>query len=707
MKAPPFLLLAALTFWGWQSGMPWVGVIAGVVLEAALVLKWRWDLADVDFSRIWSFCALVTVMLAGYVFTTNEKNAGLAGLLGRASVHNLSESSSLAATTFLRWLPAAFLPFMAAQAYNVRASVPLTAVSLVLRWRQRRGARGFEGWYLNVSYPYFMICVFAAGIHANRGTQTCFWGPAVLILWALWTLRPRRFGIRTYASVLVLVIAAGFLGQVGISQAARLVQDFDARWMARFFSSRTDPTQSVTAIGQIGNLELSPRIVIRLQPKEVGVVPDYLREASYRIYSARNQTWYAGGSRNDFQSVSAEPDTTTWVLLPGKAAASVNIACYLNGRSRDGDPEGVLPLPTGCRRLENLPAISSVIALQTNQTGAVLATGLGLMMFDACYGPGATLGSPPDTGTNRLDLTVPTNEIPALKQVIAEMKINTKDEDQILQAVKIFFIGNFTYSTWQGPDKLATNATPLTRFLLNSRNGHCEYFATATVLLLRQLGIPARYAVGYAVHETSGSGYVVRERDAHAWCLAWNRRAKAWEDFDTTPASWIAVEGRRASFTDRISDIKSWIVFQIEKFRWRQTQLRQYILWTLVPVMAVLLYYIIFRRKSKPRSAIKIAAVESAPGWPGLDSAFYRLEKKLASRGLSRQRSEPVSNWLERVLAEPALAGLKATLRELLRLHYRYRFDPAGLDDSEKRLMMEKVNCVFEALSKSGRSDPA
>ena len=62
----------------------------------------------------------------------------------------------------------------------------------------------------------------------------------------------------------------------------------------------------------------------------------------------------------------------------------------------------------------------------------------------------------------------------------------------------------------------------MSRFLLRTRSGHCEYFATATVLLLRQLGIPARYAVGYAVHEATGRKYVVRQRDAHAWCLVWN-----------------------------------------------------------------------------------------------------------------------------------------------------------------------------------------
>ena len=131
---------------------------------------------------------------------------------------------------------------------------------------------------------------------------------------------------------------------------------------------------------------------------------------------------------------------------------------------------------------------------------------------------------------------------------------------------------------------------------MTTHNGHCEYFATATVLLLRELKIPARYAVGYAVHEKSGHGYVVRERDAHAWCLVWNAQTRTWEDFDTTPASWVASEGKRASVWQWLSDFRSWIGFQIAKFRWGQTNLREYILWALVPMLVLLLYQIVFRR---------------------------------------------------------------------------------------------------------------
>jgi hypothetical protein len=398
--------------------------------------------------------------------------------------------------------------------------------------------------------------------------------------------------------------------------------------------------------------------------------------------------------------VPPQPDNTSWILISNKVGtATVNVACYLNSRSRDGDPEGVLPMPSGSCRLLNLPAVTSVIQIQTNKTGVVLATGSGLMIFDARYGPGMTFDAPPDTGTNQFDLNVPTNEVPALDQVIAEMNVAGLSDAEKRVAIDTFFVRKFTYSTWQGPEKRSTaGASPLTRFLLTSRSGHCEYFATATVLLLRELGIPARYAVGYFVHEASGSGYVVRERDAHAWCLAWNRETKTWEDFDTTPPSWVAVEGRNASFMDTFSDLRSWIGFQIERLRWRQANLRQYIIWTLSPVMLVLVYYIIFQRRAKARATVR-KTVEAPVIWPGHDSAFYRLEKSLAARGLPRQPQESLSDWLERALAEQALAELRAPLRELLRLHYRYRFDPRGLDEAEKKLLMENAETVSGKLA--------
>src|SRR5665213_210892 len=662
-KMPPFLLFAALLFWGWQSGFLLVGAIMGVVLESARFVSVRWDLDDTDFNRIWSFCVLLNVALAAYVFTTNDAGGGLSGMTRGHPALNVINSSLQTATRFLRWLPMTTFAFMAAQIFNARPSVPLTAVSLVLRWRRRKGDQAFAGRYLDVSFPYFMVCLFSAGIHINTGTQTFFWGECALATWALWSLRSRRFGMVAWLAALAMVIGLGFLGEFGINQAQLAIQNFNAQWMARLFGQRTDPLQSMTSMGQIGRLKLSAKIVVWLEPQKIGQVPAYLREAGYRVYFARNETWYAGGTLNDFENVPPEPDNTSWVLVPGKArGSSVNIACYLNGRSPDGDPQGVLPLPSGSSRLENLPAVSSVIALQKNRNGTVLAIGTGLMIFDARYGSDAMMDSPPDfNSTNQFDLAVPTNEAPALEQVITEMKITSTDSDPAkLQAVKKFFFDKFSYSIWQGKDKKATpDATPLTRFLLTSRSGHCEYFATATVLLLREMKISARYAVGYYVHEPSGSGYVARERDAHAWCLAWDSAKNRWVDFDTTPPSWVAIESQRTAMLEWLSDLRSWLGFQIAKFRWHQAHLQQYIIWALAPMMIVLLYHILFRRRRKPKPRAQNDRAGEIFFWPGLDSEFYLLEKKLAARGSPRQPGEPLANWLERALAAPSLAEMR------------------------------------------------
>jgi len=696
---PPFLLFAALLFWGWQSQEWLVGAVTGAALEAAVYSRWRWALEDVEFNRIWNFCVLLVVTMAAYVFTTNEPGGGLAGLQHGAVLHNASVSSTQTATTVMRWLPLTLLPIFLAQIFNERRSIPLAAVSLLVRRRQQRDGVAAGARYLDISYLYFMVCLFSAGVHANEGSFGYFWGLSVLILWALWSLRSQRYGMKIWAGALFAVLLIGFLGQMGISRAERMVQNYNAQWLARFLRNRTDPLQSATRLGQIGELKMSPRIVVRLEPRTPGAVPEYLREASYRHYHSPNRTWVAGGTKNDFNNVLPEPDNTTWVLVPDKTnGAVINLACYLNDRSKEGDPQGLLPLPSGCCRLENLPAESSVISLEINQLGAALVTGAGLMLFDARFGPGTTLDSPPDRSTNQFDLKIPAEETNALAQVIGEMKLSGTNTTEILPAVTRFFADKFAYSTWQGPDKLpGTNTTALSRFLLTSRSGHCEYFATATVLLLRQLGIPARYAVGYYVHERSGSGYLVRERDAHAWCLLWNGRN--WQDFDTTPGSGVTPGNSSVSFGEWFADFSSWIGFQFAKFRWGQTHLRPYLLWTFAPLLTGLLYYILFQRRKKSRSGAHQVSAEIPVVWPGHDSAFYRLEKTLAARGLPRSPGEPLSRWLERVLAKPALTGQRAALTELLQLHYRYRFDPRGLSPAEKVQLGHNVDALLAVLS--------
>ena len=60
---------------------------------------------------------------------------------------------------------------------------------------------------------------------------------------------------------------------------------------------------------------------------------------------------------------------------------------------------------------------------------------------------------------------------------------------------------------------------PIEWFLFERRQGYCNYYATAMVLMLRSQGIPARLAAGFAqgTWDAEHRSYLVRERDAHTW----------------------------------------------------------------------------------------------------------------------------------------------------------------------------------------------
>lgn len=63
---------------------------------------------------------------------------------------------------------------------------------------------------------------------------------------------------------------------------------------------------------------------------------------------------------------------------------------------------------------------------------------------------------------------------------------------------------------------------PIEDFVVNHRTGHCEYFASALVMMLRSRNIPARMLIGYRGGDfnTIGEYYQVRQRHAHAWVEA-------------------------------------------------------------------------------------------------------------------------------------------------------------------------------------------
>jgi transglutaminase-like putative cysteine protease len=685
MRTPPLLLGATLLLWGWRSGYVVVAAVMAIVVESSWLIKARWELSERDFDRLWNFCTVLFLSAAVYAFTSGQgPNAVAEWLRAPGSVPDAAAAAGQTLRSeleFFRWLPMIFFPFMMAQVFSRRDAVDWSVFFLYLR--RKRAAAEKSPWtkrLINVTYPYLAICLTTACIGPSVDNR---FFPALcgLLAWALWQQRSRRFAIPVWAGSVVAAAALGFGGQRGLFQLYAYLQDYNPSWLNFLTRGRPDPKESRTSIGTIGRLKLSGHIVLRVEPKPGTAPPPLLREATYSAF--RSPSWFGAGGAKDFHPVNPERDDTTWRFLPRRNAdALVTIAGYLDGG------RGLLALPSGTTELQNLP----VFTLKTNSLGTVrVESGPGFVHFDSHYRPGVSIDSAP----GEADREVPEVEQPAIRQVAGELGLTNQPPAQVLKTLSAFFEDKFRYSlVLTAPRRGRTNQTALASFLLQDRSGHCEYFATATALLLRQAGIPARYAVGYAVQEHAGSGWIVRDRHAHAWCLAYVNGA--WRDFDTTPSTWGEIEAKRASMFEFLTDAWSRLWFEFTKFRYGQSGVQKYI-WWFVGVLLVLTLGRLFFGKQWKRFRQERALAALHPAYPGLDSELYHVEKALAARGVIRRSNESLAHLLQRGEAMPALATMKRQLQDLLSLHYRYRFDPAGISATERDALRVQANhCVRE-----------
>jgi transglutaminase-like putative cysteine protease len=89
--------------------------------------------------------------------------------------------------------------------------------------------------------------------------------------------------------------------------------------------------------------------------------------------------------------------------------------------------------------------------------------------------------------------------------------------------------------------------TGLDHFLFERRAGHCEYFSTAMVVLLRSIGIHARNVNGFlgGAWNPGGSYLAVTQNEAHSWVEVWFPDY-GWVTFDPTPSGVGGGEAARA-----------------------------------------------------------------------------------------------------------------------------------------------------------------
>lgn len=160
---------------------------------------------------------------------------------------------------------------------------------------------------------------------------------------------------------------------------------------------------------------------------------------------------------------------------------------------------------------------------------------------------------PPDQGT---DLQLPATLPARVKRLAEQVTAGLGDPLARAQALEAFLKRTYPYT-------LDASAPPPGRdftdfFLFDERQGYCTYYSTAMVVMLRTLGIPARWVTGFRVDLGSATplpdgsrSLEVRNEDAHAWVEAWIP-GRGWVPFDPTPGS--GATGAQASVAPSAPD---------------------------------------------------------------------------------------------------------------------------------------------------------
>jgi hypothetical protein len=645
MKTPVLLLGASLMFWGWQTNhWIWAALMA-IILEGSHLIRLRWDLSNADFRRISDMCVILFLILLIYLWMADRTVTFIVGLI--------------------QWLPVVFLPLLAAQEYSTSDRINIRALFLLLR--RKRKIEHAKPKLFNLAYPYFAVCILSASA-ANVRDSSFYLALFVLSGLALWTMRSKRFSPVLWICLMALAGGGGLVGHVGLHRLQLVLEEKGLEWTSDFNQQDSDPSKTHTAIGEIGSLKPSGRIVFRVKPDGQEKFSMLLREGAYNRFLS--PLWAAVDARST--AVQSDSYSTSWRLKNGSTDGR---AITVSAHHHQG--QGLLKLPDGAFRI-NSP---TVVSMERNRFGTVKVKGdTEFVAYQVEFDEGLADEDPP----GEYDLKLPGKEKPVFNDIMARLKLSGEPPRKILKEVQSFFQKNFQYSLELTGER--NKKAPLSHFLMQSRSGHCEYFASATVLLLRAAGIPARYARGYSVHEFSKleKQYIVRDRHAHAWTLVY--LDGVWKNFDTTPGSWVDIENAAAPKWQFISDLWSWCRYNLSLgVCWvRQRIGLKHLCWLVIPLVIISARRFYSRKRLRRGGTTKLSEAGSFQTAAGLNSEFYSIEKNLVQSGFVRQPSESLANWIEKLPKSQLAAPLADDLKSLLNLHYRYRFDPRGISAAEK-----------------------
>lgn len=629
-----FVQSLALLLWGFQSELLLFALPMAIIWEGRFFFNRRWALTKQDFYLLADLTSVCLVLLIIFLF------------LNRTEYHFIR--------TLMQWLPILFFPLTVTVGYSTTDRITLDVLFYSLR-RQKQAVN--QSWDLD----YLLFGLLVVGGATSKAMGVFFFPAAgALLFLSLLPLRSPRHSNRVWFLVCASIFLAAFLTHTGIRETHMELRKRAQVWLAQWIQQRTNPLKAQTSIGQIGRLKASDEILFRISVADGEPTPRFLQEAVYDL--PIDTSWSVMEQGFDQK---AHVDDFIWDIGTYKADDTLVDIYHEFHREQD-----LIPLPPGTTRIQDLPALN----IQQNIYGVV--QGLDMVpspRYQVMYRPGDNQTGPP----SRVDLELPHAYPNLFKNIVTD---NDMDPTQPLLSIYRFF-EDFRYSLYQ-PDNLVSN--PLEDFLLRRKAGHCEFFASTTVMLLRQMGVPARYTTGFAIQEYDEflGMYVVRQRHAHSWALAY--LDGRWRAIDTTPGIWLETEAQQSTLLQPMLDTLANVNFLFQVW-WNKQKLEDYqmYLYGLAALLALVLLWRISTSEQVTLTREENSTDDSAPPGPGAHSPLLELAAELESKGFQRQPGEVISEWFSRID--------RTTLQSLVTDHNRLRFDPKGLSDAELANLTEQV----------------
>jgi len=546
---------------------------------------------------------------------------------------------------------------------------------------------------VNLSAPFFCTTLVAAGLKLRSSNywnvfslnSTLVYSVGLLLLFGAFIYLIGRKKGRGFVQFSIFYLVMVLVGKIFFDNIVNLESRFRGHSAQE---APLDMDEVSTNIGNIEELKLSKKVHWRMWVPDGQKPPELIPFAVYDVYG--NGIW-----RNSFGRKKSQHQNSysTGVVLTDQNIG--NIQVFGGAKNRDIKINknnayrflGSLNVNTSKAAMPHIPGYFCYGGL-VGRDAQVQHSPLGGVEV---VNPDATLHCMiwrhPDEAfslsevSRGVDKSVSKNELRAVDSIIAEAGLEGLSEVEVVEKLRLFFTSQFKYSTnltiVAGKTTSNYKNTALTQFLLDVRKGHCEYFATATTLILRRLGMNALYVNGYALShdEKRDDAYLLRGDQAHAWSRVWIDGK--WERVDLTPPDWRKFDlAGGPGIGDRISD---WWKMVKEDFQlWRSSeenaQLTNYIIVGIFGLMVVWILIRLWFAKNKQKN--KVLTQSSLPPW----KMMKRFDKWCVRRIGPRPLGTPYGSWMRLLLDK--FPEKESDVEEFVERYQRARF----LEDSPEQV---------------------